>query len=294
MNQLFEEQVNDENLILKKGIALNTLNCISTNGNPILQVNFKPKQETQILLRLLVQQIIESYFQNNQQYQYQYHWNTIFDVLQLLIQKFPILLPYLLKIYCSNFLEKYYSGIDSSKITSKISFLTLITSLQTHLIILYFIYVWIIQLFIGNLIMQLFLLHMILEDQQQGVIYDKVCQFSNILMNLLQIKSVAKICIQNINDPQNSFNFIKTYIEGIKNFDIKQHFIYKNQLFFILNTLNMLYSVAINLLLDKTEPIQVNSFQMSSAEINHQIFSNFMLHFQDRVKQNINIVKLLF
>ncbi|CAD8124039.1 unnamed protein product [Paramecium sonneborni] len=297
MNLLFEESVNDEYLVLKQGIALDTLNSINQNGDSILQFNFKHKQETQTLLRLLVQQMIRSYFENNQQYQY--NWKTIFDVLKLIIQKFPILLPQLLRINCSKFLEKYINFIGS-----KISFLTILTRiLNPSRSFIFYICLDNLVLFrkSDNIIVPFayeirrLVIRELFVEINKSIQYldEKVCRLSDILVTLLQIKSVAKICIQNINEPFNSFNFIKTYIDGIKSFNMKQYFIFKNQLFFIIKTLNILYSVAINLILDKTESIKVDSFQMNSEEIKQQIFQNLMSHFQDGVIQNPNISNLV-
>ncbi|CAD8118867.1 unnamed protein product [Paramecium sonneborni] len=296
MNLLFKKSIDDQYFVLKQGIALDTLNSINQNENSILQFNFKHKQETQTLFRLFIQQMITSYFENNEHYQY--HWNTILDVLQLLIKKFPILLPQLLRINCQKFLINHINP------SQQISFLTLITRIiNPSKNFIFYICLDNLVLFrkSDNVIVpfayeirRLVICELFVEINKSIQVFDeKICRFSDILMTLLQIKSVAKICIQNINEPLNSFNFIKTYIDGIKNFDIKQYFIFKNQLFIIINTLNMLYSVAINLLLEKIEPIDDDSFQMFPDEINQQLFQNLMLPSQDGVKQNQIIRNLL-
>ncbi|CAD8213014.1 unnamed protein product [Paramecium pentaurelia] len=74
-------------------------------------------------------------------------------------------------------------------------------------------------------------------------------------------------------------------IQGIKNCDINRYFNYRDQLFFMIKTLNILYQVATNLLLEKTEPVITNSLsvnqmelgiigQINPIEINDQVFQN--------------------
>ncbi|CAD8097413.1 unnamed protein product [Paramecium sonneborni] len=331
MDLLFEEQTDNQSLILKNGIRLDTLNSINKNEEPILQFNFKHSKETQTLLKLLVQQMVTSYFEKNEYYQYD--WNNIFNVLQILIQKFPILLPGLTRMNCSQFLEKYKDqlGLDPSQKISNISFLTLITKfINPSKNFIFYMCLDNIVLFgrSDNVIVPFAyeIRRMIIRELFVGInksinnLDEKVCQFSDILVTLLQIKSVSKICIKNIHEPQNSFNFIQTFIEGIKNFNIKQYFKQKDQLFFIMTTLNLLYGVATNLLLEKTEPIldyrkeqmptkqlnflgkpiidymkeqmptkQLNIIgEMSSVQINNQIFQSYIKTLANY--QNYNLI----
>ncbi|CAD8099396.1 unnamed protein product [Paramecium sonneborni] len=310
MNLLFNEQVENNFLILKQGFQLDTLNTIKQNGNAIQQFNFKHKNETQILLKLLVEQIIIQYFDNNQEQKY--YWKILFDVLQFLISKFPLLLPQILRMNCSQFLQKFKIniGYENSQLPTKISFLTLITKFiippkdfmfcicldtlvvirkQNKMIVPF-----------GYDIRRLIIKQLYVEiNKSINSQDDKILNQSNMIVTLLQIKSVAKICILNIKEPQNSFNFIKLYIDGIKNFNYDKYFIKKDQIFFMIKTLNVLYNVATSLLLEKTEPIINHSFdndkmelriigQINPEETNCQLFQSDQINSQIFKTKNWN------
>jgi E3 ubiquitin-protein ligase HUWE1 len=71
------------------------------------------------------------------------------------------------------------------------------------------------------------------------------------LIRLLQIKSVSKMCFRNAHDSTNSFNFIKLYVDALKNFDVRSYYIYEKELQFISETLATLFNMAIYLLFYK-------------------------------------------
>ncbi|CAD8145667.1 unnamed protein product [Paramecium pentaurelia] len=290
MNSLFEDS-QDGYLILKKGIQLDELNSIYKNNDSIQQFNFVHTQKTQTILSLLVQQLITSYFETKKQYQYDQ--KIIFSVLQLLILRFPLLISQIVRINCSKFLQKYKNeiGFISQDLPDKISFLSLITKyiippndfifdLCLDNIVLFKTSNNVIVPF-ANEIRKIIIKELHYEISQSIKNFDKkIYQYSNILLCLLQINSVAKICFQNIKEPDNSFNFIKIYKEGIKNFDILQINIFKTQLIQIIKTLRILYNLASYLILEMTMPFvlqqqdsqtQVQSISMSNLERNYQL-----------------------
>ncbi|CAD8144153.1 unnamed protein product [Paramecium octaurelia] len=311
MNLLFIESVEEQCFILKDCIRIDTLNSINQNGDQISQSNFKHTKETQILLKHLVQQIITLYFDNNGLDQS--YCEPIFDVLQYIVSQFPLLLPSLLKINCSQFLQQYKQkiGYEQSELPTQISFLTLITKyILPSQNFIFYICLDNLVLFkksnniivpFGNEIRRIIIKQLYNEICKSIKTFDeKLKKLNLILVYLLSIKSVAKICIKNINEPQDSFNFINAYIEGIKRLDWQQYFSYKDQIYFIITTLNMLYNVATCLLLENTQPTPTNLLkqtsrsqpikesyiigQMHSEEIQNQIFTLEKSFLKNKIK----------
>ncbi|CAD8204168.1 unnamed protein product [Paramecium octaurelia] len=265
MNLLFIESEEEQCYILKNGIELDTLNSINQNEDSITQFNFKHTKETQIFFKFLVQKLIQSYFDTNTQHQF--NWKAILEVLLFLIQKFPILLPVLLRINCSQYLQQYKHniGYELQELPTQISFLSMITRfIQPSHNFLFYICLDNLILFrksnniivpFANEIRRLIIKQLFSEISIAIKTCDEKLKNLTLLLGiLLQIKSVAKICIKNINEPQESFNFVNLYIEGIKKYDLQQYFIYKDQIYFILTILNLLYNVATYFLLEQNEP----------------------------------------
>ncbi|CAD8063012.1 unnamed protein product [Paramecium sonneborni] len=308
LNSLFEDQSNY--FVLKKNVLLYTLDCVQPasfqkykepssckrsnkipsskkrkSGNKLqLQLNFKHTQETQILIKLLIQQMIVSYFEKTELYQFQ--WKTISQVLQVLIRRYPILIPQLVKINCSKFLKPYHKqlGFEYSEVEfpSKISFITLITKFMIPQEKLLF------ELCLDNLILNQIsnnfiapfsneIRKKIINEIYEGIekrikILDQnFCYLSHALIYLIQIKSVAQICFKNENEQQNSCNFLKLYMEGIKSFDLKTFYKYENELPLLNESLGILLNVATYLLFSKPSKIPIISQKQEEYGVHFQL-----------------------